>query len=102
VAAGASLLLIEGNYLLNTDPPWNEVRDLLDECWYLDPGEETRLAWLIARHQRYGRSLEEAAGRTRGSDQRNAELIRRTRHLATRVITVVESTDARGLADQRG
>jgi pantothenate kinase len=91
VPAETSLIVVEGNYLLNTDPPWNLVRDLLDECWYLEPGEELRLAWLIARHQRYGRSLDEATGRSRGSDQRNAELILRTRDLATRVITLIDS-----------
>lgn len=82
------LVVVEGNYLLHDEAPWSAVRGLLDECWYLEPGEDLRMAWLIARHQRYGRSLEEATGRSTGSDQRNAELIERTRHLASRVIQV--------------
>jgi pantothenate kinase len=93
VSRDIPLVVVEGNYLLYDEPPWDAVRDLLDECWYLDPGEEARLAWLVARHQRYGRDLDEATGRSYGSDQRNAELIMETRHLATRIITVVDRAD---------
>ena len=57
VPAAVPLLIVEGNYLLYDEPGWNDVAGLLDECWYLDPSEEMRLAWLIARHQRYGRAL---------------------------------------------
>ena len=89
VPAAVPLLIVEGNYLLYDEPGWNDVAGLLDECWYLDPGEEKRLAWLIARHQRYGRDLTEAAERSYGSDQRNAELIMNTRFRASRVIEVV-------------
>ena len=89
VPAAVPLIIVEGNYLLHDEPGWNDVAGLLDECWYLEPGEEVRLARLVARHQRYGRNLTEAAERSYGSDQRNAELVRNTRSRASRVIEVL-------------
>ncbi len=60
------MIIVEGNYLLSDEPVWRDVRTLLDECWYLEPAEEVRLARLIARHQHYGRDLEEATVPVRG------------------------------------
>ncbi|MGH3978146.1 MAG: nucleoside/nucleotide kinase family protein [Pseudonocardiaceae bacterium] len=69
------LVIVEGNYLLLADQPWGSVRPLLDECWYLEPGEGARRARLTARHEAYGRSRAEARERALGSDERNARLI---------------------------
>ena len=69
------LVITEGNYLLLDTEPWSAVRGLLDEVWFLAPDEHTRRAWLTARHRRYGRTPEQAAARTAGSDERNARLI---------------------------
>ena len=80
--------MTEGNYLLLDHDDWARVRGLLDVCWFVDPGEELRLARLVARHERYGRSADEARERSYGSDQRNAELIAATRDRADRVITL--------------
>ena len=71
----ASLVITEGNYLL----VWPQARALLDEVWYVEVDEHTRLERLIARHMAYGRSRAEAEGRAFGSDQRNAELIAASR-----------------------
>lgn len=80
------LVVTEGNYLLVPDEPWGQVAGLLDECWFVDPSEEVRLERLIARHEAFGRSPEEARERSLGSDQRNAEVIDATRHLADRIV----------------
>lgn len=80
------LVITEGNYLLVEDGGWGAVRPLLDECWYVEPDEDERLARLIARHQRFGRSRAEAHERSTGSDQRNAEIIAATRDLADLVV----------------
>jgi pantothenate kinase len=82
------LIVTEGNYLLVEGTVWGPVRELLDECWYLEPGEEVRLDRLVARHMSFGRSAEEAYERSRGSDQRNAELIHGTRTTAHRILRV--------------
>ena len=69
------LVITEGNYLLH----WKDVRALLDEVWFVDLDEPTRLARLVERHMAYGRTRVEAEERAHGSDQRNAELIIATR-----------------------
>lgn len=70
------IVLTEGNYLLNPEPAWRRVRACLDEVWYLSaPTEEIRVAALIQRHERFGKSPEHARRHVLGSDQANAELI---------------------------
>ncbi|WP_152190284.1 nucleoside/nucleotide kinase family protein [Georgenia satyanarayanai] len=80
------LVVTEGNYLLVADGDWAEVGPLLDESWYVEPPEDVRIARLIARHEAYGRSPEEARERSLGSDQRNAEVIAATRRRADVVV----------------
>ncbi|GGM47333.1 nucleoside/nucleotide kinase family protein [Longimycelium tulufanense] len=72
------LVVTEGNYLLLDEEPWKWVRDVLDEVWFLAPDEEERINRLVARHQRYGRSPDEARDRALGSDQANAERVANT------------------------
>jgi pantothenate kinase len=73
-----TLLVTEGNYLLLEEPPWDRVRDLLDEAWFLEPDEAARRARLVARHERVGRTHDEAVARADGSDAANAVVIART------------------------
>ncbi|MFD1047596.1 nucleoside/nucleotide kinase family protein, partial [Kibdelosporangium lantanae] len=72
------LIVTEGNYLLVPEHPWGHVRDLLDEVWFLRPDEPERHRRLIARHELYGRSRDEARNRALGSDERNATVINAT------------------------
>lgn len=83
------LLVTEGNYLLLDAPPWDGVRPLLDEAWFVDPGDDERRARLIARHERHGRNHAEAVTRADGSDAANARLIAATAHRATLRLTAV-------------
>jgi len=80
------LIITEGNYLLMEDPDWRQVRDLLDESWYVEPGDEERRRHLIARHVRFGRAPHDAHERSHGVDERNAEIIKATKKNATRVV----------------
>jgi pantothenate kinase len=79
VEPGIPLVVTEGNYLLVAEPPWAEVGGLLDQSWYVETDERLRLERLIARHVAYGKSPEEARLWSLGTDERNAELIGRTR-----------------------
>jgi pantothenate kinase len=88
------LIVTEGNYLLLGDHGWSQTAALLDQCWYLDPGEEVRLQRLIARHIRFGRTAEQARQRSRGSDQRNAELIETAKLRADRILEIAPSRSA--------
>ena len=80
------LVVTEGNYLLLESEPWSAVRGLLDEVWFLAPDAHTRRAWLTARHCRYGRTPEQAAARTAGSDERNARLVAQTSQRADLIL----------------
>lgn len=82
VPADIGLIVVEGDYLLADDGQWQHVREYLDECWFVDPGESARLEWLIDRHREFGRDHQQAADRAGGSDQINAELVAATRHRA--------------------
>jgi pantothenate kinase len=74
-----TLIVIEGNYLLLPEEPWAQLRDLIDEIWYCESDEQTRLNNLIARHRAYGKSDQDARNWALGPDQKNAELIYATR-----------------------
>lgn len=84
------LIVTEGNYLLHDRAPWPQMLDLVDETWFLAPTEEQRLEQLIARHERFGRSPDEARERSLGSDQVNAELILSTAEAADLVVRLTE------------
>lgn len=88
VFSNTPLVITEGNYLLADQPDWRPVRALLDQCWYVDPDEDTRIQRLVARHISHGRSVEEAAERSQGSDGANAAIVSGTRHRATRIVRV--------------
>ncbi len=69
------LLIVEGNYLLLDEPPWHPLADMLDECWLLAVEPEQARTWIIARHQRGGRSGVEAEAHYARSDGPNANRI---------------------------
>ncbi len=82
------LVVTEGNYLLLEDGPWDSVRSLLDEVWYVESDEDTRLDRLVQRHIDFGKPPGAARDWAHGSDQRNAELVASTRHRADLVVHV--------------
>ena len=82
------LVVTEGNYLLVQDGGWAGVRPLLDEVWYVEIDEETRVRWLIDRHIAFGKKPDAARAWVLGTDQRNAELIQTTRDRADAVVRV--------------
>ncbi|WP_405429626.1 nucleoside/nucleotide kinase family protein [Micromonospora sp. NBC_00617] len=75
VPPSVRLVVTEGNYLLVPDFPWEEVRTLLHEVWFLDLDVELRQRRLTARHEAYGRSPEQARAWALGSDEANAACV---------------------------
>ncbi|MCW2611232.1 MAG: hypothetical protein QOC93_3627 [Actinomycetota bacterium] len=86
VPAGVPLVITEGNYLLHDHGGWEAVRPLLDEAWFLDVDRGLRLERLAARHRAHGRDAEAAYRWARGTDERNAELVRTTAARADHVL----------------
>lgn len=86
VEPGADIVITEGNYLLLQQDPWSTVRDLLDTSWYVHVADDLRRHRLVERHRRFGDDLERATRRALGNDERNAQLVAATRHLADLVL----------------
>jgi pantothenate kinase len=82
VPGATPLIVTEGNYLLLDEAPWNQVRQVLDEVWYVDVSDDLRRARLVARHMRFGRSEQEARDWVTHTDEPNALRIAQTRQCA--------------------
>jgi pantothenate kinase len=88
VPPSVRLVVTEGNYLLLGTGAWARAREQLDEVWFCDLDESERLRRLIARHERFGKSPEEAVAWVMRADQPNAELVTATRDRAELVVPV--------------
>ncbi|MET0837550.1 MAG: nucleoside/nucleotide kinase family protein, partial [Marmoricola sp.] len=82
------LVVTEGNYLLFEGGGWAAVRPLLDEVWFVEQEESTRVERLVQRHVAHGKPVELARRWTLASDQANADLVAQTRAVADLVVTV--------------
>jgi pantothenate kinase len=80
------LVVTEGNYLLLDSPPWEAVRPLLSEAWYVDVDEALRVERLVRRHVRHGKEPAVARAWVMRSDEANAVLIVGTRDRADVVV----------------
>jgi fructokinase len=85
------LVVTEGNYLLCDWGGWAGVAPLLDQSWYMQLDDSTRLQRLTYRHQQHGMSHEEADNWARTTDQDNAALIAQSMPRADLVITLAGS-----------
>ena len=85
VFAQTQLIIAEGNYLLLDDGVWADISGLLDEIWYVDIDHSVRTERLIGRHERFGRSRQQAEAWVCNTDEPNARLIERTKARATRL-----------------
>ncbi|MFJ6198400.1 nucleoside/nucleotide kinase family protein [Micromonospora sp. NPDC092111] len=90
VPPSVRLVVTEGNYLLLTEPPWDEVRQLLHEAWFVDLDAELRLRRLVERHMAYGRSPDAAAAWAYGSDEANTAVVAGTADHADLVVRLAD------------
>ncbi|MFH8240712.1 nucleoside/nucleotide kinase family protein [Streptomyces sp. NPDC018321] len=86
VPPSARLVVTEGNYLLLGTGAWARVRVRLDEVWFCELAQAERVRRLVARHERFGKSHDDAVAWVLGSDERNAELVAATRDRADLVV----------------
>ncbi len=86
VARSAALVVTEGNYLLLDDEAWAPVRALLDEVWYVDVDDATRVDRLVRRHVAYGKAPDAARAWVLRSDEANARRVAATRGRADLVV----------------
>lgn len=81
------LVIVEGNYLLLDEGPWEHTSAHFDEVWYLRPRETLRRQRLVRRHMTHGRSAEAAEAWVAGNDDPNARLVCATAHRADKLVT---------------
>ena len=80
------IVIVEGNYLLAEQAPWEQVPALLTATWFLRVNTPLRQQRLVARHERHGRSPAAARAHALGSDQANADFIASTAHHADLIV----------------
>ena len=86
VGPEVDLVITEGNYLLDDEPPWPDVRATLDEVWFVETDNTIRLERLLARHVEFGKTEDEARRWMERVDEPNAFRIRATRDRADLVV----------------
>ena len=85
----ARIIVTEGNYLLLDAAPWNRVRELVTQVWFLDVPEQVRIDRLVRRHVLFGRTPQAALERAvSGSDGRNAMTVLAARGRADLLLRV--------------
>jgi pantothenate kinase len=75
IEPSARIVIVEGNYLLVDEGPWQRVGDLVDECWFVEASDEERVRRLVARHTESGRTPEAALAWALEVDGANARVI---------------------------
>jgi pantothenate kinase len=83
IEADQGVVVVEGNYLLLDRDGWEGVAALLDLTLFLELERSIRLARLIERHERYGKTPHAARAWALGPDEANARLVEATAHRAT-------------------
>lgn len=82
----ATLLLVEGLWLLFDRAGWEPIRSQMDFCYFIDSDKECTRPAVIQRHMTGGRSAEDAARHYEEVDGRNSDLTLQTRSRADKVI----------------
>ncbi len=87
VGPDVELVITEGNYLLDDESPWPDVRAALDEVWFVEADNATRLQRLLARHVEFGKTEEESRLWMERVDEPNARRITAMRSQADLFVT---------------
>ena len=87
------IVIVEGNYLLLPEAPWSGLSAVFDETWFVDEPLDVCCQRVTARHQRVGRTAEQAQHRVATNDRLNAQLvITACRHRADRRVRLADQT----------
>lgn len=86
VPPSTRIVVTEGNYLLLDSSGWGGVAALLDVSLFAGVDHGVRMRRLVARHERFGMTHEQAVAWAGGTDERNAVLIEATRHRADHLL----------------
>jgi pantothenate kinase len=83
-----TIVVTEGNYLLDSSAPWPEVRASMDEVWFVEADDELRRSRLVDRHVEFGKTRDAAKTWVREVDEPNARRVIDRRSAADLVVQV--------------
>ncbi|WP_349899861.1 nucleoside/nucleotide kinase family protein [Parafrigoribacterium soli] len=83
-------IVVEGNYLLHDSGGWERVAPLLDLSFFVRIEHDIRMARLVERHIRYGKTPDAALAWATGPDADNARLIGATAERADYIIDIAQ------------
>jgi pantothenate kinase len=86
IGPGTSIVVVEGNFLLEETPPWDEVSRALHPRLFLECDISAARQRVIERHIRGGLSPEDAARKYEMNDRLNTRAVLNTRDTADYVI----------------
>lgn len=81
------IVIVEGNYLLLEDEPWDRCASFFWETWYLDLPEYKVKEQLLTRHIRTGKTHAQAEAWIERVDAATMHLTRSSRDRATRILS---------------
>ncbi|KAL2671415.1 hypothetical protein Neosp_014001 [[Neocosmospora] mangrovei] len=72
--------LVEGNYLLSNEAPWDAIAGLVDERWLVTVDQDIAIRRIANRHLKAGieNTMDKAVERTLNNDMRNGDFVMRT------------------------
>ncbi|KAF5677738.1 hypothetical protein FDENT_9163 [Fusarium denticulatum] len=78
ISPDVKIVLVEGNWLLYNEQPWNQIVNYADDTWFVDVEPQLALQRVAKRHVACGieGTLEAAMDRARNNDMKNGEEIR--------------------------
>jgi pantothenate kinase len=88
------IVIVEGNYLLLRDPPWNRLQPLFDATVMIAQPEEVLFDRLVQRWLAHGLSPDAARRRAAGNDLKNARTVLSRSRPADLVIGTAPQGDA--------
>lgn len=86
IEASSKIVIVEGNYLLLEEEPWDRCASYFWETWYLDLPEYKVKQQLLSRHMRTGKSEAQAHAWIERVDMATIRLTRDERERATRIL----------------
>lgn len=77
ISRSTNIIILEGNYLLLKDDPWNKIHSLVNESWLLDAPFDMATERLAKRHVAAGiaQTLEEGRNRVQFNDMPNGQYL---------------------------
>jgi len=75
IVAEAAYVVVEGNYLLLKEPPWDALNTMFDLRVFISPPREVLLERLCQRWLDHGLDAQAAMARAKGNDLVNADLV---------------------------